>query len=297
VRITWKNAKLNEWDKKHGCEWVLKVFKKGTWLRQLKSQWPQGMLQHKVEELENWESPTPKRIRMYICNVYLGTLLWDGRFAFVMVKESIDLRSLIDGIMARTVGERGTPFSKEEGEEIMFDIAIGMGWLLSRNIVHRDLKASNVLVKATDGHFSCYVADYECSIGVIGTGFFRAPEILEACKDRSVGKREELFTKASDVYSYGMTCYEVLTGRLPFHDHDHHPQNDYDLVINGGHPMVPDYVDDWVHGLLNKCWQSNPGARPSFDDILNLILANLANNSSRFSKEDFDRIDWVKWKV
>jgi serine/threonine protein kinase len=88
---------------------------------------------------------------------------------------------------------------------------------------------------------------YECSIGVVGTGFFRVPKILEACKDKCVSKRPELFTKASNIYSYGMTCYEILIGKFPF---DGHPFHDYNLVINGGFLEIPEYVDDWVRGLL-----------------------------------------------
>jgi serine/threonine protein kinase len=70
---------------------------------------------------------------------------------------------------------------------IMYRIALGMDWLHSHDIVHRDLKASNVLVMKEKNW--TYVADFECSVGVVGTGFWRAPEILQACKDKNVSKR------------------------------------------------------------------------------------------------------------
>jgi hypothetical protein len=37
---------------------------------------------------------------------------------------------------------------------------------------------------------------------------------------------------------------------------------------------VPEYVDDWIHGLLNRCWHPNAVDRPSFGDILNILLLN-----------------------
>jgi hypothetical protein len=39
---------------------------------------------------------------------------------------------------------------------------------------------------------------------------------------------------------------------------------------------VPEYVKGYLHDLLNRCWQSNPGTRPTFREILDFFLANLA---------------------
>jgi serine/threonine protein kinase len=190
------------------------------------------------------------------------------------------LRYLIERNMKKKSSKGKGPFSKDEAEFIMYQVALGMDWLHSHNIVHRDLKASNVLIKEfkdCTSKYICLVADYECSVGVEGTGFFRAPEILQACKDRKLMERREVFSKAADVYAYGMTCYEVLMGKLPF---EGHRGNDYDLVLNGARPVVPEYIEGWTRELLNGCWESNPGDRPSFGEILDLLLAN-----SRISRE------------
>ena len=91
-------------------------------------------------------------------------------------------------------------------------------WLYSHNIVHKDLEASNVLVKEAHSWYYCLVADFECLIGVMGMGFFRALEILQACKNRIVREREDLFTNKV-VHSYKMTCDKILTRKLPFVNH------------------------------------------------------------------------------
>ena len=268
--VNWANPK----DLEKGREWVLKVFKKGTFLRHLKSQLSQGLLQFHAAEVKNWSSPTPKVLPRYRCGVHCGTLLVDGRFAFLMEKEHFDLRSLIECEMKSKGGEGGGPFSNEEAEVMMYRVALGVEWLHNHMIVHRDLKASIVLVweyKSGAPKWEPFVADYECSIGVVGTGFFRAPEILQACKDHKVWERPEVFSRAADIYSYGMTCYEILIGKLPF---EGHPQNDYAHVLNGNRPMLPKDVEDWMHDLLVRCWQSNPRDRLAIGEIIDILITN-----------------------
>jgi serine/threonine protein kinase len=229
--------------RKQGTKYVLKVFKKGTFLRHLQYQWPQGMLQFYAEKFETRDSGTVKFGPRYICDVVRATLLRDGQFAFLMVREKGDLRSVIDNIMLRKAGQDSGPFVTGVARRIMYQVAKGMDSLHNRDIIHRDLKASNVLVTMDSNYI---VADFESSIGVVGTGFFRAPEILQACKDGNVNQRLELFTKEVDIYGYGMTCYEILTGKLPFGDHS---SIDYDVVLKGLRPKILEYVDGWAPAM------------------------------------------------
>jgi serine/threonine protein kinase len=217
---------------------VLKVFRKGTFLRDLQLQVPRGYLDFRAQR---WKSDVSLFARFY-SSVLHGILLEDGKFAFLMVKEHFDLRYLIERNMKKKSSKGKGPFSKDEAELTMYQVALGMDWLHSHNIVHRDLKASNVLVKEIKDctpKYNCFVADYECSVGVEGTGFFRALEILQACKDRKLMGRQEVFSKAADVYAYGMTCYEVLIGKLPF---ETHCASDYDLVLNAARLVVPEWM-------------------------------------------------------
>jgi hypothetical protein len=222
ARVTWMDPRNTNVDLHIGREYVVKVFKKGTFLKHLQSQLPQGLLQLHAEDMENLRSPTPQMFPRYFCRVACAILLKDGRFPFLMEKECFDLCNLIECQTKSTSGKDCGPFSKEETKLFMYDVALGVNWLHSRGIIHRDLKASNVLVQVFKSDWpmrTCYVADYECSIGVIGTGFFRAPEILQACKNKMVSKKPEVFSRAAEAYSFGMICYEILTGKLPFEDH------------------------------------------------------------------------------
>lgn len=71
------------------------------------------------------------------------------------------------------------------------------------------------------------------------------------------------FTKASDIYSLGMTILEVLTGKVPFH-HCGHNGAVLDHVIHGRRPPRPiGIASDGLWELLGSCWETLPARRPT----------------------------------
>lgn len=100
------------------------MFKKGTLLRQLQSQWPHGLLHDYVEGVEasdRGDLPAFKDCS----DVYHGILLEDGRFAFLMEKEHDDLRCYIDRLML-TTWEDCCPFPKSFAEGLLYRVAEGV---------------------------------------------------------------------------------------------------------------------------------------------------------------------------
>lgn len=76
------------------------------------------MLQFHAEKCKRLEHGVPQNLR-HISEVFCGTLLGDGQFAFVMVKEHEDLRHYIDRVMLATPNNLG-PFSKGNVEEMIY---------------------------------------------------------------------------------------------------------------------------------------------------------------------------------
>ena len=119
--------------------------------------------------------------------------------------------------MKSTSGKENGLFFLKEIELIMCGVALGVNWLHSCGIVHRNLKASNVFVQKSKSNWLkwiCHVANHECSIGIVGMGFFRGSKLLQACKDGMISKKLEVFSRTIDAYSFGMICYEILTWKL-----------------------------------------------------------------------------------
>jgi serine/threonine protein kinase len=183
------------------------------------------------------------------------------------------------------------PFSPYVTLRMMKMIVNGMKYLCENGIIHRDLKASNIFVSPVDTDeegcwrinnsrkvelkedlayycFMAYVGDYESSDGVVGTGFWRPPEVLKAVKEDI----RPTYTSAVDVYGFGMVCYELLTGHVPFQCEGLR-RTDYDAVLSGRRPKLPDYLSPGMTQLLLKCWHHDPCQRPTWHEIRGTVCS------------------------
>jgi serine/threonine protein kinase len=214
-----------------------------------------------------------------------------GKVWILMERMGGDLRNLIDhGVRyAGYVGDGRMhyvkdgqmPFDYIDTIKMMMEIAGGMEDLHSCGLIHRDLKAANILVttlslnprhgevigleQALESlYFYVKVGDYESSDGIEGTGFWRPPEVLQALKEGT----KPVWSCEGDVYSFAMLCYELLTGRIPFGERR---LSDYDAVLSGQRPELPDHVNSGMRNLLHRCWQTEPQKRPGWTAIIEYL--------------------------
>jgi len=148
-------------------------------------------------------------------------------------------------------------------------IAYGMKHLHDNKILHRDMKSLNVLL---DANFNVKLSDFGLSKieskddqtlskdGMKGTIAWMAPELF----------KNQPATKKSDIYSMGMTFYEIVTNRVPFQDY----QNQVEVaqkVLAGTRETIPAECQPKVAKLIAKCWEAKPEARPSIDDVIAIL--------------------------
>ncbi|CAK8679183.1 unnamed protein product [Clavelina lepadiformis] len=114
--------------------------------------------------------------------------------------------------------------------KICEDIIEGISYLHGQNIIHRDVKPSNFLIRSSGKNAAIKVSDFGLSkilatdvssapTTSTGTEAFMAPEYHL----REDGSRETSWRKSADIFSLGITLYYVLTnGRHPFGDKSAH---------------------------------------------------------------------------
>ena len=148
-----------------------------------------------------------------IVDIFEFDTLPDGRPFYVMeLLEGIDLRSILT--------ERGR-FPPAEVLEILEPVCSALQAAHDQGIVHRDLKASNILIMQRDGKQTVKLLDFgiaklmhpdaaDAGLTVVGTrlgtSYTMAPEQI----------RGDTVDRRTDVYALGVVLYHLVTGQYPF---------------------------------------------------------------------------------
>lgn len=143
----------------------------------------------------------------------------------------------------------------EERIELVGKIAAALWELHKRGIVHRDLKPGNILTtesgepKLTDFGIA-KIKDSSLTITkeILGSISYMAPESFKSSKESDF---------KSDIFSFGILAYEILTGEKPFKGDDvnqvmHAIQTGKPLRPSAVMPSIPRYVEDVLAKMMEK---------------------------------------------
>jgi len=175
-----------------------------------------------------------------------------------------------------------TTLTSQQLMKFAWEIADGMSFLASNNIIHRDLAARNVLVGDNE---TCKVTDF---------GMARENDYERKAEGRLPIKwtaYEALlyghYTTKSDVWSYGIVLYEIFTvGGRPY------PQitgREIVAFLRDGKRMArPKHLDDELYHIMQDCWQANPLDRPTFEALKEVIEHMQDARKEHFNWEQYD---------
>uniref|UniRef100_A0A3Q3WTM7 receptor protein-tyrosine kinase n=1 Tax=Mola mola TaxID=94237 RepID=A0A3Q3WTM7_MOLML len=178
---------------------------------------------------------------------------------------------------------------------MMRGISAGMKYLSEMNYVHRDLAARNILVnsnlvcKVSDFGLSRYLQDdtsdpsYTSSLGGKIPVRWTAPEAIAYRK----------FTSASDVWSYGIVMWEVMSfGERPYWD-----MSNQDVInaIEQDYRLPPPMdCPSTLHQLMLDCWQKDRNVRPRFGDIVSTLDKMIRNPTSLKAVANIPSVDLLR---
>ncbi|KAM3861386.1 ephrin type-A receptor 7 isoform 9-T9 [Diretmus argenteus] len=155
-------------------------------------------------------------------------------------------------------------------------IAAGMRYLSDMGYVHRDLAARNILVNS---NLVCKVSDFGLSRvidddpeAVYTTTGGKIPVRWTATEAIQYRK----FTSASDVWSYGVVMWEVMSyGERPYWDMSN--QDVIKAIEEGYRLPAPMDCPPGLHQLMLDCWQKDRAERPKFDQIVGILDKMIRN--------------------
>ncbi|KAL1563879.1 Serine/threonine-protein kinase sty46 [Salvia divinorum] len=160
--------------------------------------------------------------------------------------------------------QRGT-FKLPALLKVAIDVSKGMNYLHHNNIIHRDLKAANLLM---DDNEVVKVADFgvarvksQSGVMTAETGTYRwmAPEVIE----------HKPYDHKADMFSFGVVLWELLTGKIPY-EYLTPLQAAVGVVQKGLRPTIPKNTHPKLAELLEKCWLQDPASRPDFSEVMEI---------------------------
>lgn len=198
----------------------------------------------------------------------------NGIYYFVM--------EMVEGITLKKYIEKKARLSVKEAISIAIQVSMGIEAAHNNHIIHRDIKPQNIMiskdgkVKVTDFGIAKAATSNTITSNVMGSVHYTSPEQARG------GYSDE----KSDIYSLGITMFEMLTGRVPFNG-----ETTVAIAIKHIQEELPsprEYVPEIpisVEQIVFKCCQKSPDRRyQSMAELIDDLKQSLLNPDEDFVK-------------
>ncbi len=194
---------------------------------------------------------------------------------------------LVEGITLKKYIEKKVRLSTKEAISIAIQVAMGIEAAHNNHIIHRDIKPQNIIiskegkVKVTDFGIAKAASSNTITSNVMGSVHYTSPEQA----------RGGFSDAKSDIYSMGITLFEMLTGRVPFNG-----DTTVSIAIKHIQDEMPSpkiYVPEIpvsVEKIILKCTQKSPDRRyANMEAVIKDLKHSLISPDEDFVKiEDAD---------
>ena len=174
--------------------------------------------------------------------------------------------------------------------EIAYKCCKALEYAQRQGVIHRDIKPANILsrgqsdIKISDFGSAMVVSQQTTQVLGVGSPSYMSPEQVD----------EQSLTHQTDIYSLGVTLFQLLTGRLPFD-----ASNNYSLIyqIMNVEPPPPSTlrpeIPPELEAIVLRAMQKNLSRRyPTWDefsrDLVSFFSSNVVTHTEIFDMEKFD---------
>jgi Neu-associated kinase len=194
---------------------------------------------------------------------------------------SVDLVDFIN------YGYEGLRINEEGFQNIFYQVLLGLDALHTQKIVHRDIKPENILINRTPKGFLAKLIDFGLSYN-LDVAEFRgglevgrdlcpksetgehSPRMTERCGTTNYASpelyRRQLYSSKTDIWSFGVTLYAALTGRLPFE-----VKGNFGYLARD-YTMQPNFwrLSSEAQAVIEACLTIDPDKRPTTKGLLRM---------------------------
>ncbi|KAF8339497.1 kinase-like domain-containing protein, partial [Amanita rubescens] len=163
--------------------------------------------------------------------------------------------------------------SATEIEKLIFEVAQGIEYIHSKDVVHGDLRGDNILL---DANFHVQITDFGLTRLSESTNTrsgslhlnFAAPELLGFSEDDNPSDDDvPIRTQMSDIYAFGCLYYEIHYDSIPFSG-----KQDIQIMTLVSRGALPPRLDepplsDLTWNMIQRCWERKASKRPRIKDV------------------------------
>jgi len=175
----------------------------------------------------------------------------------------------------------------------LVNISQGLKDIHQKGLVHRDFHPGNILNSEihsfiTDLGLCKPVSEVNQEKEIYGVLPYVAPEVL----------RKENYTPASDIYSWGIVAYEVLSGLPPYVVYDEkekcykelpHEHSLAEKICQGLRPRFEVKIPQLLKDLIESCWDADSARRPTANELSRILNNWVGEVNSQKNTEFFEQ--------
>ncbi|GBB91921.1 hypothetical protein RclHR1_19380005 [Rhizophagus clarus] len=285
-----QQSQLNAVHYRNYIEWIpfekfqnITYIAEGGFSKVYSVEWPEGHIEYWDIENQKWKTYNWGKYALKslnnssdICSDFLNEIkshlqiyLYDVVSCYGITQDPVTkeytmvLRYCDDGNLRNCLNKAENYIDYESKINTLQQIARGLLDIHNSGLIHKDFHSGNILVKGIDAPFIsdlglCQPVNKQTvkEEGIYGVLPYMAPEVL----------RGHQYTKAADIYSFGIIINELLSEEIPFNDIPH----DQFLAIkicSGLRPNISKDVPKLLAELIIKCWDAEIKNRPTTKEL------------------------------